>query len=337
MKKIKITETFFQGCVSVERTKRGLKPWRLPIAQKPLFVSPEENCAGRAECGSGVRMRLRTNSPSLTLHVVPFEGGRLFDLVIDNEIVQEAILEGKKKSVTFAGLPGKQTVMEIWFAPNAPIEVTGIEVESGKTCTPAKDNRKRWISYGSSITQCSAAQSPANIWTGVAARALNLNLTSIGLGGQCHIDPMFARTIRDLPADFISLKLGINVQGHGSLNSRSYRPAIIGTVMTIREKHPKTTVMLISPVCSPPRESTPNHVGMTLEIMRAEMQDAFKRLKKVTGDENLYYLNGLRLANAAFAEKYMPDDLHPNGPGYIRMGKNFVKALPAPLKTRFTK
>ena len=166
------------------------------------------------------------------------------------------------------------------------------------------------------------------IWSGVAARALDLNLTSIGLGGQCHIDPMFARTIRDLPADFITLKLGINVQGAASLSSRTYRPAIIGTIMTIHEKHPKTPIMLISPVCSPPREKNPNAVGMTLEIMRKEMQDACRRIRSATGDDNLYYLSGLKLANAAFAQKYMPDDLHPNGEGYIRMGRNFLKHLP---------
>lgn len=336
MKTVKIEEAYFQGHVSLEKTKGWIQPWRLPIDQKLLFPSPEEGCVERASRASGVRIRLKTNSPTLTLNLPSgaFAGGA-FDLVIDNDVVQTVVLQQGTKSITFDKLPGKNAVVEIWLSPCVLVQVASLAVEDGKTCEPSPDKRKRWITYGSSITHCASAASPANIWAGVAARRMNLHLTSIGLGGHCHIDPMFARTIRDMPADLISLKLGINVHGCSSHNSRSFRPAIIGFVQTIRDKQPKTPIILISPVCCPDREDTPNSVGMTLSIMREEMMDAYKRLLKVTGEKNLYYIDGLKLADHVFAEKFMPDNLHPDGEGYIRMGENFLKAFPKPLKALF--
>jgi|SaaInlStandDraft_1057018.scaffolds.fasta_scaffold06916_3 hypothetical protein len=332
MKKIKISTEYFHGCISVETTKKGLKPWRIRENERLLFPSPNDNFLKQSEQTSGVRLRLRTNSKTLVLVVAPTKANRAFDLVSRGDILQTLSLDAGKSQVTFEGLKGKLSTYEIWLDPANSIEVKGFEVENKSTCSPAKDRRKRWVTYGSSITHCGGSLSPAKIWAGVAARELDLNLTSLGYGGQCHVDPMMARTIRDTPADLISLKLGINVYGRCSLNDRSFVPALIGTVMTIREKHPKTPILLISPVCSPQRESKENDVGMTLQIMRTQMQDAMKRIKKSTGDENLFYLSGLKLANASFAEIYMPDQLHPNGEGYVKMGKHFVKYVPKEIR-----
>ena len=56
----------------------------------------------------------------------------------------------------------------------------------------------------------------------VVARDQNFNLTCLGYGGQCHLDSMVARMIRDLPANFISMCLGINIQGASSLGPRAF-------------------------------------------------------------------------------------------------------------------
>ena len=56
------------------------------------------------------------------------------------------------------------------------------------------------------------AASPATTWPATCARVADLNLTSFGFGGQCHMDQAMARVIRDMEADCISLKLGINVR-----------------------------------------------------------------------------------------------------------------------------
>jgi lysophospholipase L1-like esterase len=47
--------------------------------------------------------------------------------------------------------------------------------------------------------------------------------------------------------------------------------------------------------------------------------------RRKAGDENLDYLDGLTLFGAADASD-LPDDLHPNGAGYVRMGQRFHSA-----------
>ena len=75
-----------------------------------------------------------------------------------------------------------------------------------------------WATWGSSLTHCVRAGSAARVWPGTVARTHDVNLVNLGFGGQCHLDPMVAMHIRDLPASCISMKLGINMMS-GSVNA----------------------------------------------------------------------------------------------------------------------
>ena len=118
------------------------------------------------------------------------------------------------------------------------------------------------------------------------------------------------------------MKVGINIYGSDSLSVRTFQSAIIGFVQIVREKHPDTPFVVISPIFSPPRETTPNAVGFTLEEMRQEVAEAVRVLRDL-GDVNLHYASGLELFGPDLAH-LLPDDLHPDAEGYKIMGQNFV-------------
>ena len=200
-----------------------------------------------------------------------------------------------------------------------------IALPEGAHCEKSEDTRLKWVTYGSSITHCRTAGSPATTWPGVVARARDFNLTSLGFGGQCHADPFIARLIRDLSADFISVKIGINIRGAASLGPRAFRPAVLGTIATIRDGHPHTPFAVCSPIWGHDRETTPNMVGLTLEQMRVEVAEAVESFKK-RGDDNIYYIDGLKLFDESLAE-YLPDNLHPDATGYEIMGQNFLEEV----------
>ncbi|OPZ83808.1 MAG: hypothetical protein BWY76_02109 [bacterium ADurb.Bin429] len=61
---------------------------------------------------------------------------------------------------------------------------------------------------------------------------------------------------------------------------------------------------------------------MTLEEMREEVARAVAIFQE-RGDANIHYVNGLDLFGAAYADN-LPDQLHPDGDGYIKLGNNFV-------------
>ena len=334
LQRITVDESFFEGAVSFERGEGWIRAWRIPFAERRLFP-PEDGIQWQAQKGSGVRLRFRTNSTRVSLGFLPVlpsdqeEGDadlRRFDLTIDGELIDSKAVDHGDEDVLFEDLPAGDKTVELWLSVHSPTRITHLLVDGGAGAEVVPDGRPKWITYGSSITNCRGAHSPARTWPAIISRMHNLNLTSLGFGGQCHVDSMIARLIRDLPADFVSLKLGINVMGAASLSPRSFRPAIIGMVRIIREKHPDVPIALISPLGSPPREAALNPVGFSLRMMRNEVEDACNRLVDC-GDRNLYYFNGLDLFTEDDARGYTDDLVHPNGDGYELVAANFSKVV----------
>ncbi|MFD0681977.1 MULTISPECIES: SGNH/GDSL hydrolase family protein [unclassified Paenibacillus] len=322
MQTIEINKEWFRGAVSIETNDTGLRPWRLPNDQLSLFASELVEKAGET---AGVRLAFLSDSTSVELHVGITDKDILFDIVIEDELVDTKTLLAGEKICLFTNLPGSMKRVEIYFSQKAVVMVKALKVDDGASATPLQNNQPRWVAYGSSITQCSAAESPAQTWPAIVARSKGWDLTCMGFGGQCHLEPMVARVIRDLPADVISMCLGINVMGGNSLNIRTFRSAIIGMVSIIREKHRSTPLFLFSPIYCPHRETDENLVGMTLVTMRKEIQEAVNILTSY-GDSNLTYVDGLDIFGEAFVDK-LPDQLHPNAEGYKIMANHILGKL----------
>jgi hypothetical protein len=192
------------------------------------------------------------------------------------------------------------------------------------------------------------AEHPTGTWPAVAARAAGVDLYSLGLAGQCQLDQFAARTIRDLPADLISLKLGINVVNADSMRERAFVPAVHGLLDTIRDGHPDTPIVVISPIICPvaedhPGPTLPNLDGrfdvvdrpeeltvgaLSLERIR-ELLSIVVAQRRGAGDANLHSLHGHELFGAADVGD-LPDGLHPNSAGYRRMGERFAAYAFAP-------
>ena len=82
--------------------------------------------------------------------------------------------------------------------------------------------------------------------------ATGVELTNLAFSGSAMLDPFTARTMRDHPADLISLKVGINLVNGDVMRMRAFRPAVDGFLDTIREGHPTTPIVVISPIwCEP--------------------------------------------------------------------------------------
>ena len=318
---------------------------------------------------SGVRLRFRTcaSQISLEVHVMPLTIAQLveeprtphFDLVIDGQevatvpakkggrihlvrsgpvVVDEQFIRGEGEELLFSDLGTQMKDVEIWLPAGALVELRDISADA-EILPPTASTKKRWVHYGSSISQCAETERPLDIWSVHASRLLGLDIRNLGLAGEAHLDGFVARTIANTPADFISLKLGINVVNGDTMRERTFIPAVHNFLDTIREKQPTTPILVIAPIYCPFHEENPGptllgDTGLTSMERPPELAAGALNLPKIReilesivrerDDNNLYFFNGLELFNEGDLH-LMPDRLHPNSSGYRLMGERFAK------------
>ena len=317
----------FAGAVSLQQTDAGVHPWRLVHDELALY---EPALYPRAATPAGVRLTWVSDTAEVALRVAPgafpMENHLpIFDLLVDGQFHERQTLDQPEGTVTFTTLPIGEHRLELYLPQGCSITVAELCIDGGASAKPWRDDRPKWMVYGSSITQAGAAAGPSETWPALVANRFDLNLMGLGYGGNCHMEPVVCRMMRDLPADYISLCLGINMMGNGSYNERTFRAAVLGTILTVRDGHPTTPIACVSPIVSPPRETEPNAASLSLVKMRELIAEAVDVLRQ-RGDATLYYIDGLDLFGHDYAD-HMPDELHPDAEGYRVLADCYARTV----------
>lgn len=309
----------FDGAVSVEITPEYAAPWRIDCHEKELYPVLKD---GVGKYGAGIRLCFETNSCVIGFRLSELEEAVLVDLMVNGEYGKT--IEITEIETIMDGFAPDRKRIELWLPQNKQLKFAGVLVEESALIQKCEKQKKRWVHYGSSISQSNAAASPSRGWAGLTAERYQLSLTNLGFSGECVFDPMIGRQIRELEADYITLKLGINTYG-GLLTKRMFSPCVIGLIKTIREKHKKTPLVIISPIYCKERETKIGASGLSLEVMRDLLQGIVKQFQEY-GDGHIYYINGLDLLDEKY-EDYLPDGLHPNAEGQYIIADNFSKYI----------
>jgi len=177
-----------------------------------------------------------------------------------------------------------------------------------------------------------------------AAVELGYQLTNLGFAGNAMLDPFVARAIAALPADLITLKIGINIVNGDVMRSRTFVPAVHGFLDLVRQGHPTTPIVVISALgCAihestpgPVREVSPGKAGGTPRATRANdgtltlerTREHLMAIVEHRGDPHLRLMSGLDLLGLD-EQHLLPDNLHPNGEGHDVIARRFTAALTA--------
>jgi hypothetical protein len=330
---------------------------------------------------SGVRLVFRTRATVVELDALrtkmayqgaPARPDGVYDLLVDGRLAGQASVTGGNVlmvdmttgtaenqpgpvgTVQFPGLPDRVKDIEIWLPYNEITQLVALRTDAPVKPTPDR-GRRVWLHHGSSISHGSDAASPTTTWPALAASLSGVELINLGLGGSALLDPFTARTLRDTPADLISIKIGINLVNTDLMRLRAFGPAVHGFLDTIREGHPTTSLLVVSPILCPIHEETPGpstpdfsnlSAGklqfraagdpaerasgkLTLNVIRDELARLVKQ--RAANDPNLHYLDGRDLyGESDFAELPLPDQLHPDAATHRRIGGRFAALAFAP-------
>lgn len=368
---VPLTDDLVHGALDLERTGRGLRPHRLPRWAR------EQNTDAQVAMvevePAGVRLVLRTAATVLELDTrptrreyagVPPRPDGLYDVLVDGALVAQQVVTGGDRLVldprtgtaerheggpgtVRVDLPAGEKRVEVWLPHLESTELVALRADA--PVRPVERSGPRWLHHGSSISQGSNATSPTSTWTSVAAAATGADLTNLGLGGSALLDPFVARTLRDRPADVVSVKLGINVVNADAMRMRAFVPAVHGFLDTIREGHPDVPLLVVTPLFCPIHEETPGPGGfdlsdgtlrfvatgdpaevaagrLTLRTVREALADVVAQ--RQADDPHLHLVDGLALYGPADHDELpLPDRLHLDTASHRRVGERFAEAL----------
>jgi hypothetical protein len=370
-----LTADLVHGALELEPTPRGVLPHRLPAWARRYA---DGQVAMAESQPSGVRLAFRSRATVIRLETVPtkqvYPGGPprpdgVYDLVVDGRTTARAtasggdtltidlatgavaITPGAPAVLEFGDLRDGDKEIEVWLPWNERTELVALWTDA--PVEPLLDRgRLRWVHHGSSISHGSNADSPTSTWPALAAALGGMDLLNLGFGGSALLDPFVARVIRDTRADLISLKIGINLVNTDAMRLRAFTPAVHGFLDTVREGHPDTPLVVVSPILCPIHEDTPGPSEMdpaslaegrlrfraagaaaevasgklTLQIIRDELARVVQA--RATDDPRLGYLDGRELYGAPdAAERPLPDDLHPDAPTQQLIGERFARLV----------
>lgn len=368
-----ITPDLLRGALDHEFTANGLVVHRLPSNARAQYSDPQLAMAESQP--SGVRIAFRTSATVIELDALPTKRvyvglpprpTGVFDLVVDGELSDQAATSGGNRIVIdmaagtianepgsvgtarFAGLTDRPKNIEIWLPHNENLELVALRTNA--PIEPfAGPARPTWMHYGSSISQGSNATSPSTIWPALTASLTDVELVNLGFGGSALLDHFVARTIRDAPADQISLEIGINLANSDVMRMRAFTSAVHGFLDTIRDGHPETPLLIVSPIYCPIHEDTPGPGAfdpsalaegrvqfvatgdpaevatgkLTLTTIRAELSRIVT--ERSASDPHLHYLDGRELyGEQDFADLPLQDGLHPDAVAHQRIGNRFA-------------
>ena len=127
-----------------------------------------------------------------------------------------------------------------------PHRLTWLFSIEGETSPPREDQtpKKKYLAYGSSITQGASSYRPTGTYAMRTAQRLAVDLLNLGFGGGAHCEPQLADYIAERRDwDFATLEMGINMFRNFSVEK--FRRRVEYFVERIAKSHPDKWVFCI--------------------------------------------------------------------------------------------
>lgn len=245
--------------------------------------------------------------------------GRCFALYRGGKLIDEQLARLGRHRVRLAAGEGEERA--ILYLPEGmkPLVHALVPVEGAIAPAP---RQRRWISYGDSIAEGWIASSPAAAWPAIVGRARGLDLVNLGYAGAARGEIASAEQITQLDADLISIAYGTNCWTRTPHSVELFRAGLEAFLSVVREGHPETPIVAVSPILRPDAEALANRLGATLAALR-EAFEATVRARIERGDAQLELVEGVPLVRADLLE----DGIHPGDAGHAALADALGEVL----------
>ena len=293
------------------------------------------------ESPSGVRIRFRTDSTRAVIKLaypsppnmanMHAFGQTGVDLYVDGVYRSTAIAPKDATESTpvehvfFENLPRQERELTFYLPLYKPVKVLGIALDADARITKARRfaAAKPVVFYGTSITQGGCASRSGLSYQAILGRRLNVDFVNLGFSGNGKGEPAMAGLVAEIDASAFVLDFSQNNPSVESLRE-VYEPFL----MTVRTKHSKTPIIVITAIAS----SRPT---LRLDQMRQHVREVAKR-RIAEGDRLLTLVEGETLLGPDRLDGLV-DGVHPNDLGFQWMADGLaphvakVLSLPPPV------
>lgn len=283
---------------------------------------------------AGIRIRFRTNSPYLAIHVewdeqtkfphMAITGTSCFDLYSYNPITQKQSfiipmccpVDAPTGFDGLCELSGEMKDYVLNFPLYNNVSKLYIGVKEGSDFEePAKYiNDLPVVFYGSSITQGGCASRPGSSYQNILSRKLNFDFINLGFSGNGKAEDAIVDYMAGLEMSVFVSDYDHNAPDPEYLKSTHYK-----MYQKIRERHPDVPyIMLTKPDYNFVREN---------DLRRVVVMESFCKAI-LGGDKNVYFVDGASIFRDDEFDCCTVDGCHPTDLGF----SNFAKALYPTLK-----
>lgn len=317
-------QPFIRGCVF-----KGTSNVPYPRADPADTRIPRDTWA-TAELPVGVRLELVGDAEAVDIGYATatddmgFRGdgaGRTFALWRGGKLVDEekADLGTSHVRLALGGSPRDERAI-VYLPEGMKPTIRAISGLGGRV-EPAPADQPRWIAYGDSVAEGWVASGPSLAWPAVAGREHGLDVANLGYAGAARGEIASAEQIAGVDADVISITHGTNCWTRTPHSVDMMRSAVAAFIDVVREGHPETPIVVVSPVVRPDAETTPNRLGASLVDLRKAMEEA-------AAERDVTLVSGADL----ITPEHLADGIHPNDEGHQILagviGSEIAKVMP---------
>ncbi len=186
----------------------------------------------------------------------------------------------------------------------------------------------RWIAYGDWTTQGWTASGPSQGWAAIAARKAGLDLINFGYAGAARGEIVSAEHISAMQAAIITVAYGASCWTRVPYSVGMVTEGFRAFLDVVRQGHPTTPIVVVSPIVRPDAEEVPNRLGASMADIRHTIE-SITRERIVGGDTTLSLVAG----EAMISEEHLADGIHPGDEGHKRIASSVTRALNAAMKS----